>query len=334
MFCPREITPLTPNPSPYPTGMPVTFNIKHLTDMVRMMEPKQEWPLFYPKHYHTPEGYVPAKGASAFTMSAALHAPQLLAMVDSEGMQATSQELFVVGMTSALLSLHDMQNFWLGRGIGEALLHTEVPRDFILKDAPLPFPAFTIFLPKGLFITPTSGDVAFIQVARVERNERLSQDSLFISALSLPDYDRPPISWYGNYPLSGSIEKTMDTHYFAGAEAHQDGLLDAPDDKALPGRILALVANICFLMAERKNLVESDTVGGKHKASGGKKEFWLPRWVGRQYIYNRPDRGGSHASPRVHWRRGHWRGQRIGEGRTEIKRVWIEPLMVNVKEAT
>ena len=31
---------------------------------------------------------------------------------------------------------------------------------------------------------------------------------------------------------------------------------------------------------------------------------------------------GTHASPRLHWRRGHWRNTRTG------KKVWIDPMLV------
>ena len=38
--------------------------------------------------------------------------------------------------------------------------------------------------------------------------------------------------------------------------------------------------------------------------------------------------GGTHASPMAHWRSGHWRHQRHGEGMTKTKLMWIEPTLV------
>jgi hypothetical protein len=32
---------------------------------------------------------------------------------------------------------------------------------------------------------------------------------------------------------------------------------------------------------------------------------------------------------KTHWRRGHWRQQRVGTGRSQIERRWIRPTMVN-----
>lgn len=37
---------------------------------------------------------------------------------------------------------------------------------------------------------------------------------------------------------------------------------------------------------------------------------------------------GANGSLRTHWRRGHWRLQRHGEGLSQCKRIWIKPVMV------
>jgi len=37
---------------------------------------------------------------------------------------------------------------------------------------------------------------------------------------------------------------------------------------------------------------------------------------------------GTHASPRLHWRRGHVRRQPYGTGRGQRKLIWIEPVLV------
>jgi hypothetical protein len=39
--------------------------------------------------------------------------------------------------------------------------------------------------------------------------------------------------------------------------------------------------------------------------------------------------GEGHKS--LHWRRGHWRNQRFGEGRTQLKLLWIMPMLVGAK---
>lgn len=46
---------------------------------------------------------------------------------------------------------------------------------------------------------------------------------------------------------------------------------------------------------------------------------------------NRSDRGEESASRSPHWRRGHFRHQRVGKGRTDMKLIFIRPVLVNRK---
>jgi hypothetical protein len=75
----------------------------------------------------------------------------------------------------------------------------------------------------------------------------------------------------------------------------------------------------------------------KGKGFGSKTDSlpWEPTWLGLK-----GDRGecvtGTEAtrtgrSPRVHFRRGHLRRQRYGEGRALSKLVWIKPILVNAE---
>jgi hypothetical protein len=55
-----------------------------------------------------------------------------------------------------------------------------------------------------------------------------------------------------------------------------------------------------------------------------------PIWIGKDYKPQSTGRSrGSHASPRLHWRRGHWKRVAVGEGRSDRRWVWIEPTLVN-----
>ena len=42
---------------------------------------------------------------------------------------------------------------------------------------------------------------------------------------------------------------------------------------------------------------------------------------------------GTQASPRLHWRRGHIRRQAHGLGRAERKLIWIEPMLIGMRQA-
>ncbi|WP_333358846.1 hypothetical protein [Microcoleus sp. herbarium14] len=54
-----------------------------------------------------------------------------------------------------------------------------------------------------------------------------------------------------------------------------------------------------------------------------------PRWLGKNYQSKSvlSAEKGTHSSPCTHWRRGHWRVLKSGEGKRwrDTKRLWIEP---------
>ena len=72
-----------------------------------------------------------------------------------------------------------------------------------------------------------------------------------------------------------------------------------------------------------------------HAPSDKHCELWSPNLIGRCYRTLRDERGGGiHASPRVHWRRGHVRSQPHGQRRSLRKAIWIEPVLVGVQPGT
>jgi hypothetical protein len=59
------------------------------------------------------------------------------------------------------------------------------------------------------------------------------------------------------------------------------------------------------------------------------REYWVPSIIGGDYVLPKaPPQGGTHASPRMHWRRGHYRRQACGPARRDHKIIWIEPMLV------
>jgi len=60
-----------------------------------------------------------------------------------------------------------------------------------------------------------------------------------------------------------------------------------------------------------------------------RREYWSPNIVGKFYTPPKHAPQGTHASPRMHWRRGHFRHQPFGPGRQERKVIWLEPMLVS-----
>lgn len=95
----------------------------------------------------------------------------------------------------------------------------------------------------------------------------------------------------------------------------------------------AIFLRLILIMECRPDLVdtESQTISvNKGFAKDKARNFYEPLWIGKNYAIKRDmeDKGGTHASPRVHWRRGYLRNQPYGQGRQQRKLVWIEPVLV------
>jgi hypothetical protein len=92
-----------------------------------------------------------------------------------------------------------------------------------------------------------------------------------------------------------------------------------------------LLLNLFYAMAARPEYVEGGSRVGTHKKSGA--EIWTPNLIGRKY-QSKSDPNmetGTHISPRMHWRRGHFRHQAYGVGRMEHKIIWIEPMLIGAR---
>jgi hypothetical protein len=94
----------------------------------------------------------------------------------------------------------------------------------------------------------------------------------------------------------------------------------------------AIFLRLILIMECRPELVETESqaIVRKGFAKNSDRDLYEPLWIGRNYTVRRDatDRGGSHASPRMHWRKGFLRNQPYGEGRQQRKLVWIEPVLV------
>jgi hypothetical protein len=91
------------------------------------------------------------------------------------------------------------------------------------------------------------------------------------------------------------------------------------------GMLLALQARPALLTAAVREKVVKAT------SDRPQREFWTPTYIGKGYYPKREGASGTHASPRMHWRRGHFRQQAFGVQRSERKVIWLEPCLVSAK---
>jgi hypothetical protein len=314
-------------------NMTDTFNTSPLDLFLAAHESDPSWSRLYPRHYHTPEGYLPAKYLSGILGVAINLAPMVSKASRDKGMYTEEANSAVANLVAQKVVDTGVQQFWLGRAVGEALLRTTVPKDAILRETPWPFPAFVIYLPKGLLSTEKSGDVCHIAVSLHTPGDHdrytggtIEEDRLLIHAGSVLD-DGRVADWYATYPTHCAVAEIFDPTHFRHSEICPD--IRAVSDSEVATKIIELVLNTCYYMAQAAEAVDEHIIGGKRKRGKEVTPWWTPRWVGHRYAGAQRDRGGSHLSPRMHWRRGHFRAQGYGEGRKQIRQTWIEPVIVN-----
>jgi hypothetical protein len=92
---------------------------------------------------------------------------------------------------------------------------------------------------------------------------------------------------------------------------------------------------LLVVLNTRPNLVERGQCVRPRRIKRGRvkqRELWSPNLIGWRYRVASASPAGTHASPRLHWRRGHIRNQPFGMGRTLRRLVWIEPMLIGGKE--
>jgi hypothetical protein len=108
----------------------------------------------------------------------------------------------------------------------------------------------------------------------------------------------------------------------------------SPDETKFNTWLTTLVLKLLLFMLARPNDVQHGSIARvvKQRRTGSPIEFWHPNVMGRNYVTAREMSAGTHASPRLHWRRGHFRNQRHGPGFSLVKTIWIEPVLVAPSE--
>jgi hypothetical protein len=121
---------------------------------------------------------------------------------------------------------------------------------------------------------------------------------------------------------------------FEGGQSEGSASFEDGDDRFL-NTLRSLVLQ-CFLALQYQPELLSDVElptqkKGFSKPNEQEPSYRVPRWLGKDFKSKRSSESstGTHSSPRTHWRRGHWRRVAVGQGRTERKVIWIQPVLVN-----
>lgn len=173
--------------------------------------------------------------------------------------------------------------------------------------------------------------VAVNLIGRENDGAVLTMDDRIIEMVMLDT--KQSIGWF-RIPMRGPWSDTMENFISKGHyNSHDEMVKKYADEEA---RKDTEQSQWCYRMM-MKLIIAMNTVGDISRPEPtlarsanpkkGRAELWQGHPMGLVRSVSTPA-GGSHASPRLHYRRGHMRGQRHGQGNMMMKFIWIRPTWV------
>jgi hypothetical protein len=233
--------------------------------------------------------------------------------------------------------------YWLASGLQTAILQSDLPEHVIgMRRA---IPCGILFLASGGLISPDNEPVHFIYFAHHFKGEVISYRRFGETKSETCEFDF--VQWSTIMPsgLVYSSNPKVDQGEGLDLGTYDNKTLLRPlgiqVDESAEDKFIKQISNLLLqtllLIQTRPEFVEAGQAVGYGESGSNRKQksnlLINPNWVGKSYQVQKrnfiePTR--THASPRMHWRRGHHKRVPIGErGKGERKWVWIEPQLIN-----
>lgn len=244
-------------------------------------------------------------------------------------------------MTAHKLTQYQFPLYFLSRNLMAAIRHTDMEDRVLFQELKMPLPTMAFVFPDGSL--PSS-------------DGKYSVSSLVLSVIYGSDYVRDPtveVDFHARCTFllylivkdrTGASLTSYTWFHTSDTAVRPDNKMQEmiDDHKATTGKDVAehhvmfleatrMAVGAILAMTYKPELLAPEVIHHwQHKdvTKRGNVAFWSPNIIGRDYQILGSKGDGSHASPRMHWRRGHFRNQACGTGRKEHKRIWLEPMLV------
>lgn len=319
--------------------------------------------LAYPRRIVTPDGYTnPAYYAVTSASSIAL------AMSIGQTGHLDFVKSCVHLLTKKLVKLHTPTCF-LGCEFAEAVEETGIESNIRLDEIAWPDEAMLFCLPDRFSLETFGFVVPFLAVAHYSQDDLAALKGMqFVKADGSPsgktanDYPSGQVlmhfQWYQNtqdsavdyvsswpahtgladmadYSMTSSLRMTDEEERIRAQNPDTVvGMSDEEVERRLINRLRSFTAKLLLAMTAEPGFLERGSLQRAAKFKHGKlvrEELWSPHFLGRNYRHPRSESEGTHASPRLHRRMGHFRDQHYGPKNINTKRLWIKPTWVGVK---
>lgn len=283
-------------------------DIEELIDFYARAEPKL-WGKAYPRVYEGISNYESPR----FVALNLVHSIRFF----DKYREATSLTAGHAAVLASRAFDYDLPAYFVGGEFLTAISHTDLPAGIKWTEATLPYDAGLLYLPVGALLDPEGASVNVLGWHRQRKGERI-----VVGETRLDCADDAFVVWGLCDQSAGRMYSravnASQTPYIAAPTTNYErrGIFDLPltkEDEAFVSQMVGLCFSLLIAQTAKPELVTEGHRQGKHTKRGNR-EFWTPNFIGRKYVIRREYQGGTHESPRFHWRPGHWTHQPIGKG--------------------
>jgi hypothetical protein len=291
---------------------------------------------FSKRQFHNPRGYV--QWEKCITELA-------FNLIASDNVEPQMMDYASINSSVLLRNIYEnsAQTFpcyWLDANLLQAFLNTDLPDFMGIKRSQQ---YGIIFLPQNTLHSPDGYSVNWIVFAHRLKGEvchtwfpahgwvtqNYTEDMLQIfTALGQQN-----ILYFSGCSLSRTDDNGLP---YREKQLFLDQENNAQAERDFVDQLLSITMQ-CLLWLQLYQPTESTPSGvgfGAAKSQKSQISHLKPRWIGQGYQpkyssrYSHSNKSTERQSPRTHWRRGHWRSQRFGQGKLLVKTIWIEPTLV------
>jgi hypothetical protein len=291
---------------------------------------QQQFPEIYiacnPRKYKAVEGYGNPKCVGLWSTSFMAACKKASYSLAKDHFDEGVNDIVNGAKTSAVLASFYMPYFWVYKDLAKAAMETDLPGHITPSDLLLPLNAFSLILPDGMLTDPSGVKYNCVTISKMFLKREDNNPALFIQFF-------PDVCSHDNTPYTSCLRYDESFNDDISKRNIKQGT--SIEEFQFVNSAISLIATILVLMCEKPEIISGGTTvpasRPEQKVNG--KIPHAPNWIGLNYRIKSEYQGGSHASPSLHWRRGHWREQAHGTGRALRKNVWIEPCVIGLKKA-
>lgn len=251
-----------------------------------------------------------------------------------------------VVLSGWMLAHHPFPVWWLHQDLFEAFEESDLPK--AIADLQVSVPFGVIMLPHHRILNPDREHCDWVFFQYLPQgfvfptmhfgSHRIAATPVDCDKLRWTTVLRNGTGYASTVELAG---EQLIHGEFEISKAYFDTNVDLTLEQQFQHRIEKIVLQtLLYLQIRPDDLMAPTaalTLSTKAQGFGGKQSTdtrLIPLIIGQQFQPQIERIGSSsthlaHASPRTHWRRGHWRRVALGEGRQKREWRWIQPILVN-----